>query len=613
MGNDVDRMLAEYENASDREPMHGKTGEIRRNPSTDQKKARRRQEETRLLRTAATASTLDEQRQAMVELETLRTEAMREDDEERALDITAARIDDTLIPGHVHELHTAATDWLLEIPEHTATRQDAEHALIAEAVLWYGRVDSVIKADGEEFAEQARNKARHVASQYGEHAESAAQAFLTEASRLLEQEVRTGTLSHTAALMDVHDLGDPEGGMVSHDVPETPAETAEPQARPVHAPELESPKVDRPAWAHHLQGDTSGLEEMSHNFAQHVLGKASALSREPERFPEHVGVGGPPISAQDASASPGVYPPEPDTSSNRAPALQEMQNYEGFEGTSVVPDPSGQSEQMNGDQRASEDYARPQAGFPVSGSHTQKESSVTDHAQCPTCGGLGRVAVRKQAYSGLPQVDQIVNADESPGATPLPTDVAWPIVWDPNEINRAIQETEGQIARRPEGLPGPPGAPGHKGASRHEAQGRDNSGWIGDMGAKGPDYPGYSYPAGYDGSNNLGQPDPVYGYGGDEPQGPKLPYGNAEADDFTNNPGEPYNPSVPHNNDQGFQEVAPGFATAPPGGSTSAPGSVGSSRQSALADPFIAAAQEEIARQQQLIQTRSSMLARQGS
>ena len=216
-----------------------------------------------------------------------------------------------------------------------------------------------------------------------------------------------------------------------------------------------------------------------------------------------------------------------------------------------------------------------------------------DHAQCPTCGGLGKVAVRKLAYSGLPQVDQIVSADETPGPTPLPPEVAFPLVWDPNAINRTIQEAEQQIATRPTGLPGPPGGPGSRGASRRTANGPDNSGWMGDMGAKGLDYPGYSAPIGYDGGSNLGEPDPVYGFGGDQTPGPKKPYGAAEADDFTNKPGEPYDPTQPHNNDQGWREVGNGFST------------------SGSRDPFVAAAEEEIARQQHLIRTRSAMLARQ--
>ena len=83
-------------------------------------------------------------------------------------------------------------------------------------------------------------------------------------------------------------------------------------------------------------------------------------------------------------------------------------------------------------------------------------------------------------------------------------------------------------------------------------------------------------PVGYDGSSNLGEPDLVAGFGGDQPPGPKAPYGKAEADDFTNKPGEPYDPTVPHDDAQGWREVASDVM------------STEGSR-----DPFLVAAQED--------------------
>lgn len=194
---------------------------------------------------------------------------------------------------------------------------------------------------------------------------------------------------------------------------------------------------------------------------------------------------------------------------------------------------------------------------------------MTEHvASCPTCNGSGQVRTadrRTVAYSGLPQIDQIVNADETPGETPLPEQVAFPWQMDPNSVGRTIQEAEQQIATRPQGRPGAPGSRGGPGGSvtsaQHQANGRDNSGWMGDDGAKGLDYPGYSTPA-YDGSNNLGQPDPVYGYGGDNGNQPLAPYGEEEANDVTNNPPvTQFDYSGPNDAGQGYRSVSPGMNT----------------------------------------------------
>lgn len=230
-----------------------------------------------------------------------------------------------------------------------------------------------------------------------------------------------------------------------------------------------------------------------------------------------------------------------------------------------------------------------------------------EHAQCPTCGGQGKVAVRtldpRQAYSGLPQIDEIIGNDDNPGTAnapgqseSYPSDVAFPIMWNQQNIPGTIQQAEQQIRSRPQGVGGAPGAPvgpgGSVQAAQHQANGRDNSGWLGDMGAKGTDYPGYSAPTGYDGSSNLGQPDPVYGEGGDNPNQPHTPYGHEEANDYTNNPGQNWQPGQPTQDDQGYRESGPAMSTS----------------GSFHPDPVIAQAQQQLLAAQAAIRTRSAEL-----
>lgn len=231
------------------------------------------------------------------------------------------------------------------------------------------------------------------------------------------------------------------------------------------------------------------------------------------------------------------------------------------------------------------------------------------HAQCPTCGGHGRVAVRrapqnpKEAYSGLPQIQQVVDpSDTKVQETPLPAEVAFPWVMNPADIQKAIAQTEQQVAERNAKSPLASQASVKERAQKAAeaayrqvmAGGYDDSGWAGDMGAQG------WQPGQQDGGNppssNLGQPDPVYGYGGDQPDRAVKPYGAMEADDVTNI-GVHWQPGQPTQMDLGGRQM-----------STDAPNTyqvgpnAGQNKQSSL-DPEIAKAQAFIAQRQAWIQS----------
>lgn len=692
---DVEQVLRQWETAAAQEPMHGKPGEVRTAPSTDQKKIRRGMQRksdleepvseptptvAALLRSAQAATTLAEQQSLVAQAERQTSALIKQAELDRSLGEVSARVHDALVPAGTHELVTASTDWLLELPPKSASRTDAEHALIAEATMWFRRTSDAVKAHPEEFTIQAENKARHIASQYDEHAESAAQAFLVEAARLHAQAV-AGGLQTTAML--IHDLDDPNGGMVERpdldpkpvkepaakqDTTKTDTKTkAKPtedrrkapmvEAQPRRAPLTRGP-IDEKVREWSSGQDANGVRGMSEEYAQQQLARSAALSHEAsakvdrdtaqELFGDdlddnddnaHTAAS----TLEQVGTPTGEFPtysgdyPNVDTSSNRAPALQQMQGYTGWDGASVVPPNDQHAEQENDDtsgiQNATADSPVSSAGFPVGSalqnpgqwadrgsdamarldragpgptrdgesngvsgvtgvrntvSTNQQKESHMEHASCPTCAGRGHVAVRKVSYSGLPQIDQIVSADETPGATPYPEQVAFPLTgWDQGNVERTIGETEQQIAARPQGRPGAPGPGGPGGAvtaGQRQANGRDNSGWIGDMGAKGTDYPGYSTPVGYDGSSNLGQPDPVYGYGGDQPNKPIKPYGASEEQDYTNDQGQNWQPGQPTQDDQGWREVAN--------------------------DPMVTSAKLEIQRQQQLIESRAAAIRR---
>jgi hypothetical protein len=420
-----------------------------------------------LLRKAASASTLSEQREFVRQAEELKNEGIESKRAASEWKAEDAVIRDTLVPGRVHELHTASTDWLTDL-DTSFDAKEASQKMVAEASLWFGRVSDDVKSYGDEYAEQARNLARRLAGQYGDAADTAERAFLDEAARLRTTAVRAGI------------------------VVEATEENSEDA----------SDATDDPISA----TAASGLPEVGQ-----------------EGYPEQTA-----FPAQNGTLSP------EQTSSNRAPALQEL---DGTPSQDVVP--------------ANDPGLNNQADFPVSG--TQKESSMC--ASCPTCGGgRNRVAssrtaplpeisdISKFAASGLDQIDQIADPKDNPSATPYPEDVAFPWSLNPGQqIPATISQAEQQISTRNQQSP------------TAKAAGRDNSGWIGDMGARGTDYPGEQAPTG-DASSSEGYVDPVYGQGGDQGNQAVLPYGHQEADDRTNVAPQ-WQPGQPTQADNGWREA----------------------------------------------------------
>lgn len=182
--------------------------------------------EAQILAAMAKAS-YSEQKRLARELEAIRYHARSRVEAARELDLTSRIATSRLTPAPVHELHTAATDWLGDLTFTAADRdegaeyrceqcgaefyspEDVEvhfeetghdrelledddskkesslsHRMAAEASLWFGRVSKAVKADREEFAEQAKGKARNLASAYGPNANLAYQAFIDRVAHL---------------------------------------------------------------------------------------------------------------------------------------------------------------------------------------------------------------------------------------------------------------------------------------------------------------------------------------------------------------------------------------------------------------------------------------------
>lgn len=129
-----------------------------------------------ILQALASAKTHKEQIALVAELDALDHARRTASATERSLDWADTTVKATLAPGRTLDRHTAATDWLAEAD--LSAPGNHHQAVIAEASLWFGRLDEDVKADAAEFAEQARGMARRTAGKYGEQADEAMDAYL---------------------------------------------------------------------------------------------------------------------------------------------------------------------------------------------------------------------------------------------------------------------------------------------------------------------------------------------------------------------------------------------------------------------------------------------------
>lgn len=128
-----------------------------------------------LVQAIQNAGTFNEQARAVIALDDydrMRREAVAQ---QNSWDAAGTVVERTLNPVAVHERHTAATDWLGDVD----TSGGSYHqAMCAEASVWFQGVDPMVRADREEFSEQAKGMARRTAGKYGEQADAACQTFL---------------------------------------------------------------------------------------------------------------------------------------------------------------------------------------------------------------------------------------------------------------------------------------------------------------------------------------------------------------------------------------------------------------------------------------------------
>lgn len=505
----------------------------------------------RLLIEAGNAPTIGESQRLVTEAENLRTVLAEKIAADRGLDLAHAVIDERLTPVAVHEFHTAATDWIGDVD--TAFDKTAmTNIILAEASLWYGDIPHEVKSYRDEFEQQAFGQARHLAGAYGEQAAEAEHAFINHVATLYGREKKAGLFTEAASTVpQVGEDGYPDGqfstggtyqglpadattsenAAVIQQLEANNGSNASQDVTPVNDPGLAQAdtQVDR------TDNSSGGPTDQVADAGQDKLARRTAAENMKCENCNDVAI---PFKTDEAGMQWYSHGYNPDN--NEHPVVVNGKTL-----PTVSP-----------------------RGRIVSA----KENHM-QHAQCPTCGGHGRVAVRvapqptiaslvtgkrHKAVSGLDQLDQIVDPhDNGPAPTPLPQEVAFPWTIAPGQQEQTIQENAQQLAERQKMA-----KRAAELAYKQVLGGYDASGWMGDMGASGVG-PGQQDGGNPGGVTNLGVPSEVYGWGGDNGNQPLKPYGQDEADDYTNNPGMNWQPGMPTQMDMSGQA---GTTQGPAGG-----------------------------------------------
>ncbi|THA72544.1 hypothetical protein E6R60_26820 [Streptomyces sp. A0642] len=356
-----------------REPMRPQTRSPR-NPSRDDKRIRRRmrrsgaQEEnsmanpdrSQLLQQIASATTVQEQMQYVARLDEVERAERLQAAQERELDLAQTSIGAAMTPLVSRTARgTMNSDWLLGLAD-----QEVDHsALIAQAAFWFSGVPGGVRADVEEFEEQARGRARHVTASMGEQAPAAQKTFLDYATFLRTQSA--------SGLDQVQQTTAPDG--VSSKPTPLPPDVFDNFAPPV---------AD-------INAGVTGTENSNQAPAiqQAVNGGGNSAPEVP--------------GGHDSGGQMTGPAPEP--------------SLGGGGGGSAPEEPGGHSE--TGEMGQSAEAPGPAA----------------PPGQGPAAGSGGAQPYgdpRKQAASGLPQIQQTTDVHDAPAAQQLPTTVAFPWTLD---------------------------------------------------------------------------------------------------------------------------------------------------------------------------------------
>lgn len=329
----------------------------------------------------AQATSHAQQREAVLALDAYDQQALQREATRRELDLANAVVGETrrtVVTANARG--TMDSDWLTEFDPGIDLRQ-AQASLIAQAGQWFERTAAEVKADRAEFGEQAEGFVRRHASAYGEHADALAAETLTYVGFLYRQ--AASGLPQIQQTVDSHDNPAPTP------LPQDVFDNFAPPVDPINEG---------------VVGTETSMRAPQMQEAQQNAGAQGA----PEQPSEHT-------TGTDYSNSYSEIPPGGEMNAASGPTLP-MEDDD--------TDDSGWAKEAT-----LFDSFRPDDGLtePI-----YQTTAAIGYAET-----LQDVWARmdKQAASGLDEIQQVVDPEENPKPTPLPTEVAFPWLVGPNNSN----------------------------------------------------------------------------------------------------------------------------------------------------------------------------------
>lgn len=352
--------------------------------------------EASLLAEIAAAPTLREQSTLVAELDALRASKTARVQADRDLDLAGAVVQESLTPVLTHSFHTASTDWLSEadIPSVDANR------VHAEASLWFGKTSSMVKADEEEFTEQASGVARRLASQFGEGAPEAQRLFMDYVAFLLRREAASG-------LPQIQQTHDGKDNPSTTPLPTETFDTFQDPIAPMNQGVDEMQSTENAPLLNEILQEASGEgqpeQANEHSTSQTFTGPTTNGSG------MQVGA-----SLIDAPSVAQGYLYNLDDFLRAEAAIKTQAGRESADDSESSPTTSSTDLSSQAGWREdvgiNDEMAR-------EGEEEREKEEKSEKAKS-----------KKEAASGLDQVQQVVDSEENPKPTSMPLDVAFPLI-----------------------------------------------------------------------------------------------------------------------------------------------------------------------------------------